>query len=122
MSIACFQGTAGAFRLDLALPALALIYNLPSVVSCNPASQSNLPISSMHKGFSARVKMVCLALSAFLMFTFLPMSSAAEGLRQLTNEWIVSLDAVMDSSPALAPDGTIYFGDWNGSLWALNPD
>ncbi|MHA1969264.1 MAG: outer membrane protein assembly factor BamB family protein, partial [Candidatus Hodarchaeales archaeon] len=27
-----------------------------------------------------------------------------------------------DSSPAISEDGTIYFGDWSGFLYALNPD
>ena len=28
----------------------------------------------------------------------------------------------IDSSPAIGPDGTIYFGDWNGNFHALNPN
>jgi outer membrane protein assembly factor BamB len=32
-----------------------------------------------------------------------------------TNDWI-------DSTPAVAVDGTIYFGCWNGTLYALNAD
>ncbi|HUR56078.1 MAG TPA: PQQ-binding-like beta-propeller repeat protein [Opitutaceae bacterium] len=28
----------------------------------------------------------------------------------------------LDSAPAIGPNGEIYFGTWNGSLYALNPD
>src|SRR5207247_9916330 len=40
----------------------------------------------------------------------------------LTNSWSVDLRTYSDSSPALAPDGTIYFGTFNGRFWALKPD
>jgi outer membrane protein assembly factor BamB len=40
----------------------------------------------------------------------------------LTNEWLVMLPSASDSSPAVASDGTIYFGTFIGDLLALKPD
>jgi outer membrane protein assembly factor BamB len=42
--------------------------------------------------------------------------------RTLTNEWSFTLDYLSDSSPAIADDGTIYFGALNGDLRAFRPD
>lgn len=36
--------------------------------------------------------------------------------------WTFETGDVIQSSPALAPDGTIYFGSHDGRLYALNPD
>ncbi len=49
-----------------------------------------------------------------------PAASAAE--ETITNLWEVDIGTYCDSSPALADDGTIYFGTWTGKLWALNPE
>jgi outer membrane protein assembly factor BamB len=43
-------------------------------------------------------------------------------IRTVTNEWSVPLPTLVDSSPAVAPDGTIYFGTFLGDLYALKPD
>ncbi len=40
----------------------------------------------------------------------------------LTNEWATPIKTFSDSSPAVADNGTIYFGTFLGDLWALNPD
>jgi outer membrane protein assembly factor BamB len=45
----------------------------------------------------------------------------ARALEAMTNEWSVRIGSPIDSSPAIAPDGTIYFGTWKGKLWALKP-
>ena len=41
-------------------------------------------------------------------------------------KWFFAPDALntdwIDSTPAIAPDGTIVFGCWNGRLYALNPN
>src|SRR5205807_5480443 len=37
-------------------------------------------------------------------------------------DWSVEVGAVSDSSAAIAPDGTIYFGSWNDRFWAVRPD
>jgi outer membrane protein assembly factor BamB len=50
-----------------------------------------------------------------------PKLSRAEPLTQ-TNEWSVLLPALSDSSPAVASDGTIYFGTFFGDLHALKAD
>jgi outer membrane protein assembly factor BamB len=40
----------------------------------------------------------------------------------LTQEWSVAIESNSDSAPAVGADGTIFFGTWKGSLWALNQD
>lgn len=40
----------------------------------------------------------------------------------LTNSWTLSLGSPSDSSAALGDDGTIYFGTFDGGLWAVKPD
>jgi outer membrane protein assembly factor BamB len=42
--------------------------------------------------------------------------------QEATNEWVLTVNSQSDSSPAISPDGTIYFGTFNGRLWAVNPD
>jgi outer membrane protein assembly factor BamB len=39
-----------------------------------------------------------------------------------TNEWTLTISTVSDTCPAVAPDGTIYFGNFVGRLWAVRPD
>lgn len=39
-----------------------------------------------------------------------------------TIKWTFNTGSNVDSSPALGPDGTIYFGCYDGNLYALNPD
>lgn len=48
--------------------------------------------------------------------------SAAAVNPTLTNLWTVEIGRTSDSTPAISPDGTIYFGDRIGKLWALKPD
>jgi len=40
----------------------------------------------------------------------------------ITKEWSVKIGCASDSSPAVGADGTIYFGTFDGVLWALKPD
>src|SRR6266446_6545128 len=40
----------------------------------------------------------------------------------LTNEWAFDTRTSSESCPAVAPDGTIYFGTFTGRLWAVGPD
>jgi outer membrane protein assembly factor BamB len=49
---------------------------------------------------------------------------AAQGaeLEKITNRWSFWVGTFSDSSPAIASDGTIYFGSFQGKLWALNPN
>jgi outer membrane protein assembly factor BamB len=44
---------------------------------------------------------------------------ASAQIPTLTNLWSVSLNDTSDSSPAIAPDGTIYLGTFEGKLWAI---
>jgi len=61
------------------------------------------------------------SLFPFLACLLLP-SPAAAWDNVLSNDWSVALYSHSDSAPAVGSDGTIYFGTWNGRLWALNPD
>ena len=40
----------------------------------------------------------------------------------ITKEWSVKIGCASDSSPAIGADGTIYFGAFDGTFWALKPD
>ncbi len=39
-----------------------------------------------------------------------------------TQRWVFTAPDWVDSTPAIANDGTIYFGCWDGKIYALNPD
>ena len=56
-----------------------------------------------------------------LVWLMLPFSAAC-GADAITNEWELDIRSSSDSAPAVGADGTIYFGTWNGNLWAVNPD
>jgi len=49
----------------------------------------------------------------------IPTGSSAQ---EATNEWVLMVNSPSDSSPAIGSDGTIYFGTFNGRLWAVNPN
>jgi outer membrane protein assembly factor BamB len=53
------------------------------------------------------------AVSAFLI-------QAQAQYRDIKPDWSFTIGAISDSSPALGPDGTIYFGAFDGRFWALN--
>ncbi|MBI3943414.1 MAG: PQQ-like beta-propeller repeat protein [Chloroflexi bacterium] len=40
---------------------------------------------------------------------------------QDTIAWSVTITGLVSSSPVIGPDQTIYFGSWNGLLYAVNP-
>jgi outer membrane protein assembly factor BamB len=42
--------------------------------------------------------------------------------KKLTPDWSFTIGFISDSSPAIAPDGTICFGVFDGKFWALNAD
>ncbi|HEV2209365.1 MAG TPA: PQQ-binding-like beta-propeller repeat protein [Verrucomicrobiae bacterium] len=67
--------------------------------------------------------MVVYAVRAFLLVFWLaaPLFARGDAVR-LTNVWEFVCPDTGDSSPALAPNGTIYFGTWLGKLFAVNPD
>src|SRR5688572_25776099 len=48
--------------------------------------------------------------------------SGAVVAAEVTNDWALTINSPSDSSPAISPDGTIYFGTFYGKLWAVNPD
>ena len=39
-----------------------------------------------------------------------------------TSDWSLTISDYSDSAPAVATDGTIYFGTFKGKLWAVKPD
>ena len=55
-----------------------------------------------------------------LLMTFLVPASWADPL-VLTQSWSVPIDGPSDCAPAIADDGTIYFGTSLGTLWAVTP-
>src|SRR5262245_24891038 len=59
------------------------------------------------------VTLNCLALSAV---------AATPEPVQLTNEWTVKVDTLIDSSPGVGRDGTIYVGSFDGRRWAFKSD
>lgn len=61
--------------------------------------------------------MAQLACSGFLAFGSILTSGRAQ---EATNEWVFRFYSHTDSTPAIAPNGTIYFGTFNGRLWAIN--
>ena len=58
---------------------------------------------------------------AIIGLAFIPSGAGAEP-RTLTNDWSFLIRYPCDSSPAIAADGTIYLGIWNGDLRAFRPD
>jgi outer membrane protein assembly factor BamB len=66
------------------------------------------------------VSKISRALCTAIIFAAGTSHSPAE--KQLTAEWSATIGSTSDSSPALGPDGTIYFGAFDGKFWALKPD
>jgi outer membrane protein assembly factor BamB len=66
-----------------------------------------------------------LALRVLAALAFLaarPHASASAAAPEVTNQWVLRVGSYSDSTPAIAPDGTICFGTFDGRLWAVNPD
>src|SRR3989442_2280693 len=49
-------------------------------------------------------------------------ATGGAAMEYLTNEWSLITGAPSETCPAIAPDGTIYFGTFTGRLWAVQPD
>ena len=49
-------------------------------------------------------------------------ASCPAAVEYLTSEWSFDTRTSSESCPAVAPDGTIYFGTFTGRLWAVGPD
>jgi outer membrane protein assembly factor BamB len=57
----------------------------------------------------------------YLILVLAHLPSAGESWdNSITNEWVVHIGAMSDSTPAIAPDGTIYFGTFDGRFWAIS--
>ena len=50
----------------------------------------------------------------------LPLSAAGEFTNVFTNEWSLAIRCRSDCAPAVATNGTIYFGTFTGKFWAVN--
>jgi outer membrane protein assembly factor BamB len=64
---------------------------------------------------------LALRLTSRLACLLLPISTAC-GENVLSNAWSLAISDFSDSTPAVATDGTIYFGTFKGKLWAVSPD
>jgi len=62
-----------------------------------------------------------LKIQKFVLLTLLGAGNCS-AVEQLTNAWSLSIQSSSESSPAIAPDGTIYFGTFVGMLYAVRPD
>ena len=71
--------------------------------------------------FARRIPLAPAAFLLTLTLAIIPTSGWAE-VRTLTNRWSFVLKYPSDSSPAIADDGTIYLGLFNGDLRAFLPD
>jgi outer membrane protein assembly factor BamB len=69
---------------------------------------------SMRK--SSLMQLLCLLLMCFTWSAF-----GAE-VEYLTNEWSLNTGTSSQTCPAIAPDGTIYFGTFTGRFWAVGPE
>jgi outer membrane protein assembly factor BamB len=59
---------------------------------------------------------------AFSILALLAIPASGGARDTITNQWSARIGSHSDASPAIGTDGAIYFGTWNGKLWALNPD
>jgi len=84
------------------------------------ASSSKSPRPGLHvpKGLSPSA-ILRRVVSGIVMILGAAMIAPAQ---QATNDWTLTVGSLSDSSPAIAPDGTIYFGAFDGKLWAVNPN
>jgi outer membrane protein assembly factor BamB len=75
-------------------------------------------------GFGFRISFPAWLLTASLFFSggpgFWGLTQAA--VYELAPEWTNRLDTTSDTTPTIGPSGTIYFGTFDGRLWALNPN
>jgi hypothetical protein len=60
---------------------------------------------------------------AFYALTFYTLTLCSASAAELpATAWSTITAPISDSSPAVAMDGTVYVGSFDGKLWALNPD
>jgi outer membrane protein assembly factor BamB len=64
---------------------------------------------------------VCTLWRAWWLVLSLSFPLGAAAFENITNEWVINIGARSDTCPAVAPDGTIYFGTSAGELWAVQP-
>ncbi len=57
----------------------------------------------------------------YILFLFFGLGHAV-AVETLTNEWSLGTGTTSQTCPAIAPDGTVYFGTFTGRLWAIRPD
>ena len=85
-----------------------------------PRYFARVPAAVILKSFLRRGFLPGTLLSVVLLF---PVAArAAETVPTPTNDWATPIGTITDSSPAVAEDGSIYFGTWTGVLWALKAD
>src|SRR3569832_1849327 len=64
---------------------------------------------------------VCASMRAWWFMTAMSYPLGAAAYENITNEWVITIGSLSDTCPAVAPDGTIYFGTTSGELWAVQP-
>src|SRR5258708_1313517 len=80
---------------------------------------SNSSPSRLHSRIGRRVVVTLARRVAALTIIFA--ASSIFALERPSQLWEIHLPSPCDSSPAVAPDGTVYFGTFSGDLWAVTP-
>jgi len=78
-------------------------------------------VSWSGRQFRLAIHVPCIPMGVLFLGVLLWVHCCA-GVERLTNEWTLSTGTSSDSCPAIAPDGTIYFGTFTGRLWAVDPE
>ncbi len=63
-----------------------------------------------------------LTLKLLFLYVVLSWSGSSLAVEHLTNEWSLRTGTSSQTCPAMAADGTIYFGTFTGKLWAVGAD
>jgi len=80
-----------------------------------------LLIDRKENGLSLDARRFSLPKGTFLLF-LLTSTCHCVAIENLTNEWSLGTSTWSDTCPAIAQDGTIYFGTFTGRLWAVRPN